>query len=331
MNGFGTKAVSAIAVLMKRPAKTTLVGVALTIFSITAHATPTVLDTGLIKMGLGDNAGLGQGGIGVGLIGPNGDAITPGCLCEGWGAGANGIGNYTYGAGGSVGINSATLTSNGIVGAGLAAQSVATLGNGLRVTHTYSYAAGGTLFQAAVTLTNTTAATVSDVRYARTIDWDVSPGYFGSNYTTVYGGTPAGPGGKVFSTSTDPFAAPNPYSTRLQDKDLNVSGAAGDLGSFFIFKFGDLAAGASTSFETFIGADVSASALLKDLSSVGVEAYSYTTGSNFAPGSTSDRSPAYGYGFRGLDLPPSINVPEPSTLALLSLALLGTGVARRRS
>jgi hypothetical protein len=54
---------------------------------------------------------------------------------------------------------------------------------------------------------------------------------------------------------------------------------------------------------------------------VGVEAYSYTTDQN--------KLHAYGYGFVGLGLPPSLGVPEPGTLALLGMGLLA-GVAMRR-
>ncbi len=134
------------------------------------------------------------------------------------------------------------------------------LSNGLQVTHTYTSAAGGKLFKVAVDLKNTGAGTLTDVRYARTLDWDVTPGYFDSNFTTVYGGTPTGPGGKVLTTSTDPFAVPDPLVFRGQDQDTNVVDTPGDKGGFFVFGFGDLAAGESADFDTFIGADSSTSA-----------------------------------------------------------------------
>jgi hypothetical protein len=299
-----------------------LAGLALAVGSFAALAAPTVLDTGLLRMGVADNAGLGA--MGVGLTGPTGDAITPGCLCEGWGAAAGGVSGYVYGLGGT-GVMSALTTTTVASGPGLSAQSVVMLSNGLQVTHKYSYAAGGSLFKVEVVLTNTTAGALSDVRYARTLDWDVTPGYFSNNYTTVYGGTPSGPGGKVLHTSTNPFAVPNPMVFRAQEANLNVVNSPGDKGGYFVFGFGALNAGESTTFDTYIGASRTVAGLKGALGSVGVEAYSYTTGSDKAGG---DFAPAYGYGFAGLGLPPSL--PEPGSLALLGIAALGVGMAGRR-
>lgn len=295
---------------------------------VAAQAASTVLDTGLLRMGVADNAGLGA--LGVGLVGPTGDAITPGCLCEGWGAAAGGASGYVYGLGGS-GITSALTTTTTASGAGLFAQSVVMMSNGLQVTHTYTYAAGGSLFKVAITLTNSTAGSLSDVRYARTLDWDVTPGFFDSNFTTVYGGTPTGPGGRVMTTSTNPFAAPDPMVFRGQEQDTNVVNSGGDKGGFFVFGFGALLAGESVSFDTYIGASRTVGGLKAALGSVGVEAYSYTTGDNVADG---DWAPAYGYGFAGLGLPPSLpggDVPEPASIALIGAALLGLAASRRRS
>lgn len=287
-----------------------------------ALATPATLDTGLVQMGVADNGGLGANG--VGFVGPNGDAIIRGCLCEGWGAAAGGVSGYVYGLS-PFNITSATLTTTTASGPGLSAQSVVTLANGLMVTQTYSSAAGGKLFKVNIVLTNTTAGTLTDVRYARTLDWDVAPGFFIDNYTTVNGGAlPVGPGHTVMNTSTDPFAVPDPMVFRTQDANTNVVDVHGDDGGYFVFGFGDLAAGGTTSFDTYIGADTTVSGLLAALGGAGVEAYSYTTGD--ALGTDGHFAPAFGYGFAGLGLPPvPIGVPEPGSLSMLliGLSLLG--------
>jgi type IV pilus assembly protein PilY1 len=143
---------------------------------------------------------------------------------------------------------------------------------------------------------------------------------------------PIGPGNTVLNTSTNPFAVPDPMVFRTQDADTNITDTPGDKGGYFVFGFGDLAAGESTSFDTYIGADFTVDGLLNALSSVGVEAFSYTTGSD--RGSDGHFAPAFGYGFVGLGLPPVvIGTPEPGSIAMLliGLALLtGLEVYRRK-
>lgn len=281
-----------------------------------------ILDTGTITMGVDDNGGLGFGGVGIALTGGPGDAIIPGCLCEGWGAASDGAGSYTYG-GGSSGFTSATFTSTSLTDA----VSTVILSSGLTVVHTYSSAAGGSLFNVNVSIMNTSGADVTDVRYARTLDWDVPPGHFTDDFTTIYGG-PGGagaPGSKVLHTSFNPFAAPDPMVTRGAyggPADANSMDEAGDLGAYFILGFGDLLAGESVSFDTYIGAAFSTSSLLSAFGSVGIEAYSYTY--------DNDGTVTYGWGFANIGLPPISTVSAPATLAIFSLGLAGLGLRLRR-
>jgi type IV pilus assembly protein PilY1 len=282
--------------------------------STAAHAT--TITNGPVSLGLFDDATLGSGGVGLNLSGI-GDAITPGCLCEGWGAAGNGVGNYTYGASGDLGIMSAALSDV----TASSAKSTVDLANGLNVIHNITPVAGDTLFKIEITMKNVSGAAMTDVRYARTLDWDVPPGHFSDDFTTIYGGTPTGPGGKVLHTSTNPFAAPDPMVTRTQDANTNVVDKPGDLGGYFIFSFGDLAIDEEVTFTTYIGAARSLKALFSAFIGVGVEAYSYTQ--------DNDGDWAFGYGFTGLDLPP-IGTPEPAMLGLFGLGLAGVAAARRR-
>jgi hypothetical protein len=287
-------------------------------------AAPAVFDTGTVQMGVANNGGLGALGVGLSLLG-TGDAITPGCLCEGWGAAASSASGYVYGLV-ETGITSASLVTS------TATDGVSTvlLANGLRVVHTYSSAAGGKLFRLDISIENTTAAAVTDVRYARTLDWDVPPGHFSDDRTTIFvpGSAPAG---KVLHTSFDPFASPDPMVTRgdlfgSPPADTNGTDFPNDLGAYFILTFGGLGAGESTSFTTYIGADTTTDGLLAAFAAVGIEAYSYS----YDVGPSEGRGPTFGWGFAGVGLPPIGTVPEPGSLALLGAALAGLAMMRRR-
>ena len=159
--------------------------------------------------------------------------------------------------------------------------------------------AGGELFRIDITLTNTSASPATDVRYARTLDWDVPPGHFSDDFTTTNGGAlSVGPGNRVFHTSSNPFDVPDPMVTRSQDANTNINDEPGDLGSYFIFSFGDLLAGESKTFTTFIGGALSTAALLNAFAAQNVEAFSYTY--------DDDGTATFGYGFTGLGIPPVI-------------------------
>ena len=279
-------------------------------------------------MGVFDDGHLGFSGVGLSWPG-TGDAITPGCLCEGWGVASGGVGNYTYGATGVSGLSGATFTPGATPDKGV---SMVTTSGGLTVTHTYSQTASGNLFRVDVSIANATGADVTDLRYARTLDWDVPPGHFDDDFTTIWTGAAGGaPVGNVLHTSFNPFAAPDPMVKRGVyggPVDANATDRTGDLGAYFILSFGALANGATRDFTTYIGANRDVASLLADFGANGVGAYSYSY--------DNDGPAAFGWGFggAGIGVPPigGSPVPAPATLGLLGAGLIGlVSVLRRQT
>lgn len=298
--------------------RTTLL-IAAALATVASAAGAVTITNGLTTLGLTDNGRLGADGFGISRSG-TGDAILPGCLCEGWGVSASGVSRSTYGNGftntGAAALTDVTAST---------ATSTTDATNGLSVVQAYTPIAGTDLFNVKITLTNTTAGTLTDVRYARTLDWDVEPNHFSDDFTSVFGG-PGGIGGKLLHTSINPFAQPDPLVFRGNfcgtNPDTNVTNASGDCGGYFVFGFGDLEAGASVTFDTVIGSARDVRTLLTQFSDADVEAYHYTF-DNDAPA-------VFGYGFVGVGLPP-IPTPAPGALALFGLGLVGLAGLRRRA
>lgn len=297
-----------------------------------------VIATGDIRLGINDQGHLNVFAPGVAInssfVGltylPTGDATSPGCLCEGWGVAATDSGAtiHSGGIGEVTGIDNISLDS--FVSGPSTATSVTHLTSlpGLTITQAYQpSAAPGALFENIVTITNSTGATVTDVRYTRAMDWDVPPEEF-SEYVTI-GGLPAS---AVLFTSDDGFASPNPYDGR---SDLDGCGTTtnfadcgrADHGAIFDFGFGDLAAGESQIFSIFYGAAGSEADAFAALGAVGAEVYS------LGQSSLGGTPATYIFAFKGVGgvaVPPSV-VPEPTSMALLGSGLLGLLRARRKS
>lgn len=223
-----------------------------------------------------------------------GDAISPGCHCEGWGVAAtydtartSGFLNRSSGNGGLTGgtfsSTSSTATSN-----------ISLAGAPISITHAYGGSLAADVFQVNVTITNNGSQAARDVVYRRAMDWDVAPTPF---YEYVsHGGVTANlesAGGNVRFASDNGFASSDPESFAGGDwgtinTDFTDSGPA-DHGSVFDFAFGDLEAGASRTFNIFYGSRESEASALSAIANLGAEVWSL--GQNAVTG-TGDGTPA---------------------------------------
>ncbi|MGV0998928.1 MAG: pilus assembly protein [Fluviibacter sp.] len=190
----------------------------------------------------------------------------------------------------------------------------------LEVTHLYGPTAGATnknLFQGLVTITNISGGTLTDVRYRRTMDWDVienvmnplvdavgvRSSYNGTNFPKIWsycdnGGEDNG--------AANPFAACKPYNGSTLNQDYtglngqNYSSAG--TGSSFDFQFGDLYCNESATFYIYYGAGDSRTSLAAAMNTVGATTYSMGYDPNYP-------TLAYTFGFKGVSgtaVPPAL-------------------------
>lgn len=279
---------------------------------------------------------------GLSIITPAGvrlDATAPGCLCEGWGVSGNGIAGFANVSTDS-GVNNLTVDSF-VAGASTATSTVhVTSLPTLSVTQVYAPAteagASDVLFKDTVTITNTGAATITDVRYVRVMDWDVPPTEF-SEYVSIKGTASTTllqrSHNDGFETA-NPLVNGSPITASTLNADFTDLGVL-DHGAYFRFGFGDLAAGESKTFSIYYGAAFSEVQALTALGAVGIELYSL--GQSSTPNGPDLGLPyTFAFGFKGVGgivvVPPAEPgaVPEPSTYGLIGAALLGAVVYFRR-
>lgn len=265
-----------------------------------AGAIITYGDTSLGIQNSGELNFIGLGPGGPGLYGVYragvGDAISPGCACEGWGVSVStaagptsGFANQSSGSGGLTGgsFGSTPATATSIIGLS---------GAPVTVEHRYGPSLQTDIFQVNVRVTNTGAEALNDLTYRRAMDWDVPPTEF-SEFVT-HAGVSANlttNGGNVQFASDNGFANSNPLLSAdsilpgTVNQDFVDSGPA-DHGSVFDFYFGTLDVGATREFNIYYGSKASEAAAVSALSALGVNVYSL--GQNSDPGGSTAGTPA---------------------------------------
>ncbi len=298
-----------------------------------------IIDNGFVQLGVDVNGQLNipgsasQGGttvVGLRLLpDPGFESTAPGCLCEGWGVGyvlptqQSGSANNDDGT--------FNLSSIGFSSTSSSATTVSSMGGALEVTHAFTPSVNTPyLYQVAVTIKNTSGGTVEDLRYTRTMDWDVEPTPF-SEFVTIQG---TGSTATLLHSNDNGFENSDPFAGRSEimggttDVDFTDFGTS-DHGANFDFGFGDLLDGESFSFKIFYGAAPTEAAALAAIGADGLELFSLGQSAN---GPETGEPATFIFGFKGVGGVVQVDVPEPGTYAAgaVALGLAGLTYLRRR-
>lgn len=258
--------------------------VGLTPFAATGQE---IIDNGTVQLGINPAGNLVTSGVGLNFlerVAPDsGEALAPGCACEGWGVADMATGEFAQAGAtfGSLNITSSTLTVSGAgtdgASTGDSAVSSVSVNDGsfeMDITHSFSPSVSKNLYKMDVELTNNGAA-VGDLVYRRAMDWDVPPTEF-SEFVTIQGW----PAAQLRGSSDDGFVSGNPnvpLSTIATDAVLNgnfTDSGPDDHGAAFDFSLGAVANGGTEEVEIFYGAAASEADAMIALGDVGAEVYS---------------------------------------------------------
>ncbi len=304
-----------------------------------------ILNNGTVSIGVNDTGNLITSGVGITFNATGGEALAPGCDCEGWGLGRL---STNVGGGASIdngGVNNVSLVSFTSTATSAKSVTSVTVGDNqtVQVTHDFGVSASANLFQVNVTLKNTSGSTINagDLFYRRSMDWDVPPTTF-SEYVTVKG-VPAALGiangtnlwrvsdnGFKSVTSSELFSAPQDIGGCGVNTNFTDCGPA-DHGAVFDFQFAELLDNSEFTFSIFYGAAGNETDALAALSAVGGGLYSLGQPGD-GDGAVNNNANTFIFGFKasgGVFTPPN-PVPEPAALSMLGLGLIGFGFLRRR-
>lgn len=246
-----------------------------------------IIDNGTVQLGILDTGNLiVSPGIGLTYLPTHGEALAPGCWCEGWGvADLDVIGssfsvsqsNGSSGTGSGLGTASGTGADGLSTGSSFLSTTDITVGGSpwAQVVHDFGPSASTSLYRVDVTITNVGGLPITNLVYRRVMDWDVPPTQF-AEYVTIHGW----PASALIGSSDNGFQNPDPNTGVLVatggapvNSDFSDSGPA-DHGAGFDFSFGTIAPGASHHFIIYYGAAGTIDDAMAALGAVGAEVYS---------------------------------------------------------
>lgn len=255
-----------------------------------------LLSNGTIQLGLNPHGHLiaegstpsASGTLEVGLryLSTQDEGLAHGCFCEGWGVAdattnTSGWANESWGGTGGLELIEFDKIFDTAV-------SRVRVSDKLEVTHEVRPADGTQfLYEFEVTIQNISSQP-TDIRYRRTIDWDIDPDPF-TEYVTLdsFGGQPVP---ALAFSSNDGFADPDPLAGPTDDGEVGFFVDAGpyDHGALFDFDFGSLAPGGSRTVYLYYGAAPSRGDALTALGIVDAQLYSF--GQTYNPDMTVNNS-----------------------------------------